>query len=462
MLMPLKLQQKLKQKLTISHKMQQSLSVLSLSNEELNQEIQKELLENPVLEAVNKDPETVESSMPFSNDYSLYDSVKISKRNKNSDTEFSFESFKGVSESLKSFVLNQANLSCFPKDIKCLLPFLISFLDERGYLSLNLEETALKENIPLDVLKKALEALQSLEPSGIGGRDLRECLLIQLKHKKGDTRIPRLIIKNHLHNMKEKKYGIIAQDLNISLKKFRDYLKIILSLEPNPGRNFSNQPTVFARPDFYIYKEGNQYKIFLNNENLPNLRLSSAYTHFLKKAGNLNPLEKKYLIEKTNSAQWFIQSIHQRQKKIKQLALCLIDKQKTFFDKGPTALKPLKMEDIAKEMSVHISTISRTVNNKYAYTPQGLISLKVFFQKGIRTKDGDRISVPEIKRAIKKWIQEEDPQNPLSDEQLREKVYRTFQISLLRRSLNLYRSSLGFPSYRTRKWRNSQNLLFSV
>ena len=459
--MSLKLQQHLSQKLTISHKMQQSLSILALSHEELKQAIQKELLENPLLETVetNESNNSDKNQSKISN-FKIYDTLESTYEKRKKNSEAPMEDFLTEPISLKSFVLNQVEMSFFPREIKVILPFFISSLDDRGYLNLDLNELALQEKIPLSLLNKSLSALQSLEPMGLGGRNLEECLLIQLRHKKEDTTIPSLIIRNHLQNIKEKKYKAIAYDLNISLKEFKRCLKIILSLDPSPCRNFSSQPTVFVRPDLYIYKENEDYQVFLNKEELPQLKLSYEYTQSIKRNRTLKAQEKKYLNEKINSAHWFICSIQQRQEKMKKMAYCLIKHQKAFFEKGFFYLKPLTMQELANEMAVHVSTISRTVRNKYVYTAQGIVPLKIFFQKGLVTDKGGAVSVLAIKRIIKKWIEEEEPQKPLSDEELREKVCEHFQISLLRRSLSQYRSSMSIPPARVRKWNflNSQSL----
>ena len=450
--MPLKLNFGLNQKLTISHRMQQSLTVLSLSYEELNQAIQQELLENPLLETVKPvHSPSFHRTHSEAQSFRMYDFLEANYKKTNKVSQFSAEDYLSEPVSLKSYVLQQAEMSFFPKKVKVLLPVLISYLDDRAYLNLDIEEMAEKEKIPLHLLQESLKALQSLEPIGLGGRNLKECLLIQLRHKKEDTKKAELIVKHHLKNIIDKKYKAIAYDLNISMEETVRLCRLIQSLEPNPARNFSSQPTVFIRPDLYIYKQGTNYHVILNKEDTPNLRFSHEYVKAIKKTGKLNPQEKKYLNEKTTSARWFIRAIQQRQEKIKKIANYLIKYQKGFFEKGDSYLQPLKMQDLADEMAVHVSTISRTVNNKYAYTPQGIVALKHFFQKGLMTERGDFISISRIKEAIKQWINEEEPGNPLSDGDIRDKIYEVFHIYLLRRSISQYRSSMNIPPIRVRK-----------
>ena len=459
--MSLKLIYKLNQKFIMSQRMQQSLSVLSLSHDDLNKAIQEELMENPLLEAIDsKDSLSSEKKAAEIINFRMFDSLEPSYKKIKTSSQSFMEDFLTEPVSLESHILKQVEMSFFSKKVKIILPFLISYLDDRAYLNLDLEELSKTEKIPLSLLKESLTALQSLEPIGLGGRNLEECLLIQLRHKKKDTKNTCLIVKNHLQNLKEKKYRAIAYDLNISLEETMKLCKVIQSLDPYPARNFSSQPTVFIRPDLYIYKQGEDYRVILNQENIPELRFSHDYAKHIKKTGKLKSQEKQYLTEKTQSAHWFIRAIQQRQEKIKKIAYYLIEYQKDFFEKGPSYLHPLRMQDLADQISVHVSTISRAVNNKYAYTTQGIVSLRSFFPKGLMTKTGDCISIKRIKESIKEWIRDEDSRDPLSDGQIRDKVYEKFHVYLLRRSISQYRSSMDIPPLQTRKliFSNSQQI----
>ena len=453
--MSIKLELNLNQRLILSQKMRQSLSILSLSHEELQEAIQKELLENPFLETVesyNYSIDQTSGAVPFR----MFDTFEANKTNFPGPGT---DNFLPEQESLKSYVLKQAEMSFFSKKVKAVLPFLISYLDDRAYLNLDLEELAETENIPLDLLSESLKALQSFEPLGVGGRDLKECLLIQLRHKKENSFKAQQIVKYYLPYMKEEKYPYIAGELNISIKETLQLCRLIQSLEPNPARNFSSQPTVFARPDLYIYKQGKDYHVISNKEDMPELKLSYQYKQFIKPGVKLKAEEKQYLKDKTSSAGFFIQAVHHRREQIKKIAYYLIRHQRDFFERGFSHLKPLKMQDLAVEMSVHVSTISRIVNNKYAYTPQGLMALKSFFLKGMTTKTGHSICISQVKKSIRKWIEEENKMEPLSDEHIRKKVLKTLQIDLHRRSIAQYRSSMNIPSIKMRKraYINSQN-----
>ena len=456
--MALKLSLGLKQKMAMSQRLQQSLSVLSLSHEELNQAIQEELLENPLLEtqdrpALGSSSEKNEEIHHFrAFDFFEPDYRRAKKINK----EINKEPFVKQALELKSYIEQQVETYCFPKNIKIILSFLISSLDERGYLDLNLEELSHTENIPLPFLQKALKILQSLEPAGLAARSLEECLLIQLKQKKQDSREAGLIVNQHLQNIKNKKFKVIAYDLNISLDKTLKICQQIQSLEPHPGRNFVSQPTCFPQPDLYIYKQGSDYRVVLNRELFPELKFSHKYAKFVKEARKLSDSEKKYLSDKSSSARCFIRSIQQRQETIKKIAYKLIQYQREFFEKGPSYLQALKMQDLADQIAVHVSTISRAVHNKYVHTPQGMFPLKSFFQKGLINQAGVMICKSKIKKSIKQWIQDEDSSKPLSDAQISERLYKVFHIHVQKRSVSQYRSSMGIPPIKIRVFSEKQ------
>ncbi len=449
--MSLKLRLGLNQKIALSQRLRQSLSILSLSYEELLKAIQQELLENPFLSEV-KSPKGFDSSnfqMP----------LPRTNHNKTGPVSQVFSAeLLSEPESLRSYILKQVDMSFFPKEVKAVMLCLISYLDDRAYLNLDIEELSKREKIPLFLVEQSLKALQSLEPVGLGGRDLKECLLIQLRHKKEDTKQAQQIVQHHLQNIKEKKFRAIAYDLNISLEDCMKYCRMIQSLEPFPGRNFSPQPTTFIRPDIYIYKQNSTYYVTLNQEEFPRLRVSSEYRRSIKRSGQFKPQEQKYFRDKIISAHWFLYSVKQRQEKIKKIAYYLIHNQRDFLEKGSAHLKPLRMQDMAEALSVHVSTISRAVYNKYAWTPQGMVDLRSFFQKGLKTENGAFVSKQKIKQAIKQWVKEEKPSQPLSDKQLKDKVYEKFHICLLRRSVSLYRSSMGIPPIRVRRLGYSHSL----
>ena len=441
----MKLSLNLSQRLAISQRLQQSLSILSLSNEELEDLIQKELLENPFLEK--------EESF-FSKDlqkFRMYDSLEadFSKKTGFRGEEGPRDFSEGI-ETLKDYVIRQAQQSFFSREIKKVLMLLISHLDEDAYLRVNIKELSKKENISKSLMDSALKALQSFEPVGAGARNLEECLLLQLRHKEIPPQAES-IVRYHLSALKDKKYPYIAGELNLSLETTKQLCREIEKLQPNPAVNFSSDPIFFVRPDLYIYNQGASYHVIFNTENLSHVRFSHDYLNAVQQSGSLKSQDRKYIRSKTTEARIFIQAIQQRQEQIKKIAYYIIECQQDFFEKGMSGLKPLTMADMAEKMSVHVSTVSRTVNNKYAHTPHGLIALRSFFVKGTWTLSGGRVSVSAIKNQIKKWVSEEQPETPLSDEQIKERVSKHFQVAISRRRIAQHRQEMNIASFRIRK-----------
>ena len=443
----MKLNLSLRQRLSISQRLQQSLSILSLSNEELEELIQKELLENPFLEREQQK-------------FRIYDSLEADFRKSGKfQKEEDLKETLTEPESLKSYVLKQVQQSFFSEEIKKILVLLISYLDERAYLKVDIKELSQSENISESLMKEALKALQSFEPTGIGARSLEECLILQLRQRKDIPPKTEWIVRYYLSALRDKKYPYIAGELELSMERTKELCRIIEKLQPNPAVNFSSEPTLFVRPDLYIYKQGNSYHVIFNKENLSPIKFSKNYLRAIKHCGKLNSQDKKYLREKSSSARLFLQAVYQRQEQIKKIAYYIIEQQKDFFERGKAGLKPLTMTDMADKMSVHVSTVSRTVNNKYAHTPHGLIALKSFFVKGAWAVSGERVSIERIKESIKQWILEESPDKPLSDEQIKEKISKQFQVDITRRRVSQYRMEMNLPPIRIRKLKflHSQN-----
>ena len=451
----MKLNQKFSQKLVVSYYMQRSLQLLSLSNEELAEDIQKELLENPLLEIENKNPEAASIDPPLERSFRLYDSLESSIRSKSPfprDKDFLKEERWIQAEDLKGSLLRQKEQSFYSQEIKELIDLLISYVDEKAYLRVDVRSLAERSGICLNKMQEALEALQSFEPHGVGARSLEECLLIQIRQK--GLAEPKLeeMIQHLLDFLKDKKYPYIAKELNISLRKVQKFYQIIKRLQPHPGLNFSLEPTIFIRPDLYIYKQGDSFRVIFNSEKLPNVKLSRLYVSQLRKKHQLNAEEDKYLEEKRQSALFFIRSLHSREERIKKTVFYIIKHQEAFFKKGFDYLKPLKMTDFAERLGIHISTVSRAVSGKYAHTPHGIVALKDFFIKG-STKSffTGSPSIHQLKKSIKKWVEEEDQSQPLSDEQLKQRIEASFKISISRRMVSNHRISLNIPQKRLRK-----------
>ena len=432
----MKLSQQLQQRITINQNLQLNLQMLSFSNEELAEQIQEESLENPLLEI---------ESYPTSFGYTA-----SSPKKNHLEEAFYSQDHLHEPESLKAFLLKQKDQSFYSQEVKGLIELLISYLDERGYLRVSPSELALKNNISFMKILKALKALQSFEPWGVGARNLEECLLIQMKQKKIEEPRLKQLISYHLELLKDKKYPYIARELNTNIEEVKRLSALLRRLQPNPAFNFSFEPTVFLKPDLYIYQKGSSFSVLFNKDSLPQLRVSPFYLNHLCKKSSLRLEEKKYLRNKKKAAEFFLQAIQQRESRLVKVANYIIKHQEEFLYKGFSFIKPLRMIDLAQELGVHVSTVSRATNNKYVSTPQGIIALKDFFVQAIRSPVVS-VSITKINTSIKKWVKEENPLKPLSDESLKKKIQQIFKVDLTRRRVTQYRVSLNIPQARLRK-----------
>jgi RNA polymerase sigma-54 factor len=312
-----------------------------------------------------------------------------------------------------------------------------------------MDEVAANENVTAQDLLDVLPFLQELDPPGVGARDLKECLLIQAKHLEEDTNDLVNVINNHLKDLEKKNYDGIAKATNRDIKEVIDICKIILSMDPKPGRVFAATDTQYVMPDVYVYKVGDDYMVSLNEDGLPRLKISNFYKNMLK--GKSNEKTQDYIQEKLRSAVWLIKSIHQRQRTIYKVTESIVKHQREFLDKGTGFIKPMVLRDIANDIGMHESTVSRVTTSKYVHTPQGIFELKYFFNSGISTSDGESLASESVKLKIKELINKENAKDPLSDQQLVD-LLKKDGIQIARRTVAKYRDVLKIlPSSRRKK-----------
>ena len=442
----MKLSFNLNQKLAMTMKLQQSIQMLVLPHQELKEKIEEELLNNPLLETVEPDDYSKFSKKASDLKLSSFSSLAYERKPENNF----LDNVIAEEKTLKNHLLWQVQMSPGSTQEKSMLALLISHLNDQGYLDTSLEELAQKDNLSLDQLGMQLKILQGMEPAGVGARSLKECLLIQAQQLQEDTNDMVNLIQNHLHLLESKEYEQLALLMNLEKEEVIELHQIIASMEPHPARGFSDTSTVYVTPDIYIYEEDGDYKVALQEEGLPRLQISSSYEKWLQKSSSDKEV-KKYAKEKRNDGHWFIRSLIQRQETIRKVCYSVIRHQKDFFDKGPQFLKPLILKDVAEEVGVHRSTISRVTSRKYVHTPHGLVSLKYFFNAGLRNDQGEMIPVDAVKKKIRNLISKEDSLKPLSDQHLSSNIHQEFQLSLSRRTVAQYRDSLGISSIRKRK-----------
>ncbi len=477
--MELKLNLELRQtqRLLLTPNLQQAIKLLQLSRLELVQTVREELEQNPMLEEVTSElsPETEEDGSPPEGEASLSEKEeaeeeKMADLASNLDWEdfftdnvvepdpsfleqekTSWESRTSKAPSLMEHLLWQLRLSTSTLEEQKIGNLIIGNIDEDGYLRASTEEIAESADNTKSEVERALGIIQTFEPSGIGARDLKECLLIQVKDNSGNTPFLRKIILHHLKNLEKKKYQAIAHDLGITPNNVLELAQIISTYNPKPGLQFTSSEVRYVVPDVFVYKLDNNYIVTLNEDGVPRLRISQVYKNLLRK-GNSNPENaKEYLDKKLRSAIWLIRSIQQRQITLYKVTESIVRFQSKFLDHGIAYLKPLTLKDVAQDVSMHESTISRVTTSKYVHTPQGIFELKYFFHSGLSSCNGGDISSLRIKDMIKKLVAEEDRFSPLTDIQLRS-IMQQRGISIARRTITKYREAMRIsPSNQRRQ-----------
>ncbi|OGQ36103.1 MAG: RNA polymerase sigma-54 factor [Deltaproteobacteria bacterium RIFCSPHIGHO2_12_FULL_43_9] len=471
---------RLSQQLVMTPQLQQAIKLLQLSRMELQDLVQNELLENPMLEETE---ETREEEQKLDNEEKLDDQRDVERKASTESAgepepkgkdEFDWEAYaesyiststsqsirppedlptyeqtltKG--ESLTDHLLWQLRLVEANDVTKRVAMNIIGNLNDDGYLTTPLEGIAAQENVALEEAELALILVQGFDPPGIAARDLKECLLIQLELLRVDDDKIVELIENHLPNLERKNYPAIAKAMGLTIEEIIELTKIIHELEPKPGRAYTDQEPQYITPDIFIRKVGDQWVVSLNEDGLPKLKISHLYRQLLKGGGS--SLTKEYVQEKLRSAIWLIRSIHQRQLTIYKVTESIVKHQKEFFDKGISFLRPMILRDVANDISMHESTVSRVTTNKYVHTPRGIFELKYFFNSGIQRIEGGEVASESVKARIKEIVGLEDPKKPLSDQQLVDQL-RENNIQIARRTVAKYREMLQIlPSSKRKK-----------
>jgi RNA polymerase sigma-54 factor len=464
----------LSQTLRMTPQLQQAIKLLQLSRMELETAVRKELEENPILEETQdlKDEDlqrtkeaadTVEASSEMAKDQdpqkqdefeweSYLENQYKPPAGVNSGNEeiMNYENMLSTTENLHDHLNWQAKMFGFAEDELKIAEILIDYIDDDGYLHTPLEEIAASENLDVTDLEDVLLFVHEFDPAGVGARNLQECLLIQAKHIEEDTNDLVDLIKNHIKDLEKRNYEAIAKAMNRDVKEIVEICKIIYSMDPKPGRAYAAADTQYVTPDVYVYKVGDDYMVSLNEDGLPRLKISNFYRNMLKGAGGNNQTQD-YIQEKLRSAVWLIKSIHQRQRTIYKVTESIVKHQRDFFEKGSGFIKPMVLRDIANDIGMHESTVSRVTTSKYVHTPQGIYELKYFFNSGIATTDGESLASESVKMKIKELIAKEDGKSPLSDQQIVD-LLKTDGIQIARRTVAKYRDMLKIlPSSRRKK-----------
>jgi RNA polymerase sigma-54 factor len=485
---------RLSQQLVMTPQLQQAIKLLQLNRMELQEVVTQEMMENPILEEVaetadgeaqSSNSETPEPSMSdpeaeqrrdeeafmkpkaqeeqlvagkddfnwesYVEEFNSSSSSAPSMREVNDELP-SFENVLTKTTSLEDHLTWQLSMIALTEDEKKLGELIIGNLSDDGYLNASLEDLAIESKIDPEDAEEVLKIVQNFDPLGVGSRSLKECLAIQAKFLLPRHPLAEQIIDNHLGDLERKNYGAIAKTLGVPLEKVIEATKIILEFEPKPGRSFNSGDTQYITPDIYVYKVAEEFVIVLNEDGMPKLRISPYYKSILASAQReQNKMTKEYVQDKLRSAVWLIRSIHNRQKTIYKVTEAIVRRQRDFFDKGVQLLKPMILKDVANDIGMHESTISRVTTNKFVHTPVGIFELKYFFNSSINAADGsDSLASEAVKEKIRQMIQKEDQKNPLSDQKIVE-LLRSENIDIARRTVAKYRDMLGILSSGKRK-----------
>ncbi len=457
--------------------LQMAIKLLQLSRLEMVDMISQELENNPALEEFQdaaddniapkqteiSEPEIdttvlkevrVEENIQNDIDWSNYLDEYNTPGRTNFETEKKdapvYETFIAGKKSLKDHLLWQL-LMILPSDLEEKIgSLIIGNLNRDGYLEISIEEIAQTSGQPVQIVEYILKTLQTFDPIGVCARDLKECLLIQAEHFGLADPIVVEIITNHIKHLENKNYKAICKALKISIKEVVTAVNIIRMLEPKPGREYSEEEPQYISPDIYVYKYEDEFIIMLNDDGMPKLRINPYYKKAVSRGEKIESKTKDYLQDKMRSAAWLIRSIHQRQKTIYKVMESILKFQKDFFEKGISHLKPMVLRDVAQDIEMHESTISRVTTNKYAYTPQGIFELKYFFNSSINRLHGEAIASTSVQDKIRKIIESEDARRPHSDDKIA-KLLKEANIDIARRTVAKYRELLGVLSSNKRK-----------
>ncbi len=443
--------------------LQQAIKLLQLSRLELVDMIRHEMEENPALEETpdtageDQTEETAPSETStmeevridekvhgdidwdnYIDEYNSAGNVNVERENRDAPE---YESFIAGKPSLEDHLLWQLMMTLPTPEEEQIGSVIIGNLNLDGYLEISVDEIArLGETTP-EKAAQVLQTMQSFDPSGVCARDLRECLQIQLRNLDIDNRILNEILIHHIKHLENRNYKAISRALKVSLKDVATAVEIIKGLEPKPGRVFSQDEPQYITPDIYVYKLDDEFVILLNDDGMPKLHINPYYRKAIKRGEKIADETREYLQEKMRSAQWLIKSIHQRQKTIYNVMQSIVKFQHDFFEKGIAHLKPMVLRDVAQDIGMHESTISRVTTSKYAFTPQGIFELKYFFNSSINRVHGAAIASASVKDKIKQIIQSEDPRKPFSDEKIAA-LLQASNIRIARRTVAKYREML--------------------
>jgi RNA polymerase sigma-54 factor len=492
------LSRRLSQSLVITPQLKHAIKILQLSRTDLEQLVSEEMAQNPTIEELQEgqeeqeveaelatpderlpelmDPTTSVEAPPaaeetqelapessslgevnwdeylenYANNFTQGSMSAGSGSDYDEDKRPSIENTLTRTSTLADHLTWQLRMGDFTEEERAIGSVFIGNVDDNGYLQIPVEDAAFEAGVDTPTAERALLRFQEFDPPGVLARGLSDCLLIQLRLLGLADSLPALVVRDHLPLVEAKRFDKLAKDLKVPLDSIAEAVKVISSLEPKPGRDFGAGETRYVTPDVFVHKMDGEYVVSLNDDGLPRLRVSGSYRRMLADVDG-SADAKSYIREKLSAAQWLIRSIHQRQSTLYKVTNSIVRFQRDFLDNGVKALRPLVLKDVANDIGMHESTVSRATANKYVHTPQGTLELKYFFTSSIRSSDGEGVSAESVKEKIKGIIESEDPRRPYSDQHIAQTL-ASDHIEIARRTVAKYREIMGIlPSSKRRQ-----------
>ena len=460
------------QRLMLTQKMQQAIQILQLSGIELDQYVQQELETNPVLDQEAKEEPALDplppSTTPTGEKDAFEDSFDLDAYA--SDWEYDPRHKEGIDlsrnpdtaarrqyyqdsitqeESLASRLLTQLRLATMDDKVHRIGEAIVGDIDDRGYFTGSLEDIAQAFDVPVTDAERVLYTIQRFEPTGVGARDVVECLLLQIRVEYPEEEQLRTLVLEHLLELERRQIPKIAKAMNITPERVEELKGMLGKLNPWPGYEYTSAPPQYVTPDVIVEKIDEKYVVYLSDERVPQLRINQHYRDLVRN-GKIERKDKQYLRDKVESAKWLIRNIEQRQHTILRIARAIVEVQEEFLERGVEFIKPLTLQEIADKVGVHEATVSRTTRGKYMQTPQGLFELKYFFSPGLRRDSGEAQSSKSVRSLIKKIVDEENKSKPLSDQKIAD-MLKQQGINIARRTVTKYREAMGLLSTSMRK-----------
>jgi len=458
------------QKLVMTPELKQAIEILQYSALELSEFIEEELLNNPLLEKVTdtnvgdfqednidnenvelKNERTEENEIDWKEVINFFEDARpLSNINYDFDKEYNYDNFVASENTLKDFLMMQLETSNLEKRLKIICEYIIENIDDNGYLNMENYELMQQFGISETTCETLIKFIQTFDPVGVGARTIKECLLIQLRGLGYEESLEEELVIHYLNDLAANRISFISKQINESLDQIQEAYDFIKTLEPKPGRSFSSLRNVrYITPDVYVEKRNDVYSVVMNEAAVPHLRINTFYKN-LKKEINEDRMTAEYINKSMQSAIRFIRSIDQRRSTIYRVCEAVVNYQQDFFRKGKSYLKPLNLRDIADELDIHESTVSRAVSGKYMQCPDGLYEIKYFFQSGVKNDSGNGVSSESVKMIIKNLISSENSKRPYSDQYITNYLNEK-SIVISRRTVAKYRDELGIDASSKRK-----------